>query len=288
MKVDINAIKELRDLTGAGVGDCKDALTSCNGDIEKAKTYLREQGIAKAYKKSNKDVSDGLVAICIDGNKGAILEVNSETDFVARNEKFQKLVLNLAFLANQYGIENIEDFLKCEYANNTNINDEIMSNIAVIGENIHLNKIGCLSVSSGVVCGYIHNPIVDNLGKVGAIVALESNCDVEKLKIFARQIAMHIVATKPEALSLDVLDQNVIDKERDIIKKQVEQLNKPASVLEKIIDGRMAKFYQEVVLMNQMFIMDSQFTVSELIKKKEEELGSSINIVDYKLFIINK
>ena len=288
MKIDINAIKKLRDLTGAGVGDCKDALSSCAGDIEKAKNYLREQGIAKAYKKSTKDVSDGLVAICINENKGAILEINSETDFVARNEKFQKLVLNLVSLANQYAADNIEDFLKREYTSGVSINDEIMSNIAVIGENIHLNKVGYLSVNSGVVCGYIHNPVVDNLGKIGAIVALESTGDSEKLKVLARQIAMHIVAAKPEALSVDVLDKDILDKEREIIKKQVDQLNKPASVVEKIIDGRMAKFYQDVVLLDQIFVMDGQLTISELIKKKESELGSNINLIGYKLFIINK
>ncbi|WDM84979.1 translation elongation factor Ts [Ehrlichia sp. JZT12] len=288
MKVDISAIKKLRDLTGAGVGDCKDALTSCAGDIEKAKNYLREQGIAKAYKKSTKDVCDGLIAICINGNKGAILEVNSETDFVARNEKFQKLVLSLVSLASQYTVDSIENFLKCEYTSGVTINDEIMSNIAIIGENIHLNKVGCLSVNSGVVCGYIHNPVVDNLGKIGAIVALESTGDSEQLKVLARQIAMHIVAAKPEALSVDVLDKDILDKEREIIRKQVDQLNKPASVVEKIIDGRMTKFYQEVVLLNQIFVMDGQLTISELIKKKESELGSNINLIDYKLFTINK
>ncbi|AHX05029.1 translation elongation factor Ts [Ehrlichia japonica] len=288
MKIDINAVKELRNLTGAGVGDCKEALSSCAGDIEKAKDYLREQGIAKAYKKSNKDVSDGLIAIHVNGNQGAILEVNSETDFVARNEKFQKLVLNLVSLANQYAIENIEDFLKYEYISGTNIRDEIMSNIAVIGENIHLNKIGYLSVGSGVVSGYIHNPVIDNLGKIGAIVALESTGDSEKLNVLAKQIAMHIVAARPEALSIDVLDKDILDKEREIIKKQVDQLNKPISVAEKIIDGRIAKFYQDVVLLEQIFVMDNQLTISELIKRKESELATNINLIGYKLFVINK
>ncbi|CEI85374.1 elongation factor Ts [Ehrlichia minasensis] len=288
MKIDINAIKKLRDLTGAGVGDCKEALSSCDGDIEKAKNYLREQGIAKAYKKSTKNVSDGLIAIHVDGNQGAILEVNSETDFVARNEKFQKLVLNLVSLANQYATESIDDFLKHEYISGTSVHDEIMNNIAIIGENIHLNKIGCLSVNSGVVIGYVHNPVIDNLGKIGAIVALESNGDSEKLKVLAKQIAMHIVAAKPEALSLDVLDKDLLNKEREIIKKQVDQLNKPAAVAEKIIDGRMAKFYQDVVLLDQIFIMDNQLTISELIKRKESELAATINLVGYKLFVINR
>ncbi|AHC39292.1 translation elongation factor Ts [Ehrlichia muris] len=288
MKIDINAIKELRNLTGAGVGDCKEALSSCAGDIEKAKDYLREQGIAKAYKKSNKDVSDGLVAIHVNGNQGAILEVNSETDFVARNEKFQRLVLNLVSLANKYSVENIEDFLKHEYINGTSIHDEIMSNIAIIGENIHLNKIGYLSVGSGVVSGYIHNPVIDSLGKIGAIVALESTGDREKLNVLAKQIAMHIVAARPEALSIDVLDKDILDKEREIVKKQVDQLNKPISVAEKIIDGRIAKFYQDVVLLEQIFVMDNQLTISELIKRKESELAANINLIGYKLFVINK
>ncbi|KJV65374.1 MULTISPECIES: translation elongation factor Ts [Ehrlichia] len=288
MKIDINAIKELRNLTGAGVGDCKEALSSCAGDIEKAKDYLREQGIAKAYKKSNKDVSDGLIAIHVNGNQGAILEINSETDFVARNEKFQRLVLNLVSLANQYAVENIEDFLKHEYINGTSIHDEIMSNIAIIGENIHLNKIGYLSVGSGVVSGYIHNPVIDSLGKIGSIVALESTGDREKLNVLAKQIAMHIVAARPEALSIDVLDKNILDKEREIVKKQVDQLNKPISVAEKIIDGRIAKFYQDVVLLEQIFVMDNQLTISELIKRKESELATNINLIGYKLFIINK
>ncbi|ABD45414.1 translation elongation factor Ts [Ehrlichia chaffeensis str. Heartland] len=288
MKVDINAVKELRNLTGAGVGDCKEALNSCGGDIEKAKNYLREQGIAKAYKKSTKDVSDGLVAVHVNGNQGAILEVNSETDFVARNEKFQKLVLNLVSLANQYAVEDIEDFLKHEYVSGTSIHDEIMTNIAVIGENIHLNKIGYLSVNAGVVGGYIHSPVVNNLGKIGAIVALESTADNDKLNVLARQIAMHIVAARPEALSVDLLDKDILDKEREIIKKQVDQLNKPVSVAERIIDGRIAKFYQDVVLLEQIFVMDNQLTISELIKKKESELGASINLVGYKLFVISK
>ena len=288
MKIDINAIKELRNLTGAGVNDCKEALSFCAGDIEKAKDYLREQGIAKAYKKSNKDVLDGLIAIHVNGNQGAILEVNSETDFVARNEKFQKLVLNLVSLANQYATENIEDFLKYEYINGTNVHDEIMSNIAIIGENIHLNKIGYLSVGSGVVNGYIHNPVIDNLGKIGAIVALESTGDSEKLNVLAKQIAMHIVATRPESLSIDVLDKDTLDRERELIKKQIDQLNKPISVAEKIIDGRIAKFYQDVVLLEQVFVMDNQLTISELIKRKESELATNIKLIGYKLFIINK
>ncbi|KJV68964.1 translation elongation factor Ts [Candidatus Neoehrlichia procyonis] len=286
MKIDINIVKKLRDITGAGLGACKEALVACLGDIEKAKNYLREKGILKAYKKAHRDVTDGLVAINIDNKQGSIIQLNSETDFVARNQKFQDLALKLVELVRIYKVEEVTEFLECDYSNNVSINSEIMNSIAIIGENINLGRIGYLNVEKGVIGGYVHNSIMGNVGKAAAIVALDSDADEVKLKDLAKNIAMHIVAAKPEALSIELLDKQVIDQEYDIIAKQVGMLDKPENVVKKIIEGRMQKFFEEVVLLEQIFVIDGKTKINDLIKNKELELRCKINIAGYRFFAI--
>ncbi|QXK91877.1 elongation factor Ts [Neoehrlichia mikurensis] len=288
MKISIDIIKKLRSITDAGLGDCKEALTACSGDIEKAKNYLREKGVLKAYKKSQRDVNDGLVAININDKQASIIQLNSETDFVARNKKFQDLALKLVELVSHYGVEEVEEFLSYNYDSNISIKSEIMNNISVIGENINLSKIGYLNVEKGVIGSYVHNCVMDNIGKAAAIVALSSDADELQLKDLAKNIAMHIVAAKPDALSIELLDKEVIDQEYDIITKQVNVLGKSENVVKKIIEGRMQKFFEEIVLLEQVFIMDGKTKISDLIRNKELELKCSINILGYRFFSIVK
>ncbi|MFV9838600.1 MAG: translation elongation factor Ts [Aaplasma endosymbiont of Hyalomma asiaticum] len=289
MKIDIEVIKELRQITGAGIGDCKEALETCSGDVEKAKEYLREKGLSKAYKKSNRDTADGLVAVYTDGSKGAILKLGSETDFVARSEKFCALSSGIVRRLCDYGAEDIEGFSKFSYSegSGTSIVDEVVAAAAVLGENIVLSGIGFIKLDcKGVVGSYVHNSVNQGLGKAGALVALESSSDSEEVVSFAKQLAMHVVAAKPEALSEDALSAEAVERERAIVARQVEALGKPDAVAQKIIDGRMKKFFEEMTLLDQVFILDGATKVRDVVVQKSQKLGCEVRIAGYRLLSI--
>ncbi|MCU7611559.1 translation elongation factor Ts [Anaplasma capra] len=291
MKVGVEIIKELRQITGAGLGDCKEALEACSGDLEKAKGYLRERGLSKAYKKSHRDAADGLVAIRVEGNRGAILKLGSETDFVARNEKFRFLISQLVGSLLKYGSEDLSGFSSspCEGVPGVSIADEVLNAAAVLGENVVLSGIGFLELgSSGVIGSYVHGAVADGVGRSGAIVSLETTAATQsgELLEFAKQLAMHVVAAKPESLSVETLGGELVEREREIVAKQVEALGKPESVASKIVEGRMQKFFEDMVLLEQTFVVDGQTKIRDLLSKKSQDLGCEVRLTAYRMLSI--
>ncbi len=281
-EINISDIKVLRNKTGAGISDCKEALKQCGGDIESAIKYLNSKGISNAHKKMDRVASEGLIVVHTEEKSAAMIELNCETDFVARNDRFQDLAKKLASLVHSSSYNDLISFKKSSYDTNNSVEEAVMSEIAVLGEKIDLNRICYLAVESGIVAGYVHG----DFGKIGALVALESKGDAVKLQELGKQLAMQIVAMKPEALSIDCLNQEQLEKRRLEITEEVEKLSKPEKVMASIINGRMSKYYEEVVLLEQTFIMDEKMKIADLIKLNESNLNSTIKLSDYKLFVL--
>jgi elongation factor Ts len=275
--ISASAVKELREKTGAGMMDCKKALVESNGDMEAASDYLRKKGLAATAKKAGRTTSEGLVSTITKQNMGVLLELNSETDFVAKNDKFQDLAKTLA---NEFlGFAgDFDSFKNSKLSNGNSVADEIANNIAVIGENITLRRAVKLSVSKGSVFSYIHNSVSEGLGKIGVLVALESAAPAEKLSELGKQICMHIAATKPESLDVSDLDPAIVNKERQILVDQAKASGKPDAVIEKMVEGRLVKFYEQVVLTQQLFVMDGKTRISEVVENAAKEIGSPIKI----------
>ncbi|WP_114516893.1 translation elongation factor Ts [Wolbachia endosymbiont of Cylisticus convexus] len=279
MKMDSGSIRELRDRTGLGLSDCKKALEECDGDIRKAIDKLRTIGLAKADKKSDRVASDGLIAMCLTENYGVLVELNCETDFVARNEKFIELVSNLASIACQERCTSVDELKNAKYGDIGTVQGAIMNGTSVLGEKLELSKLCYLEAKDGIVAGYVHGD-VRSLGKIGALIVLQSCSDKAKLQEIGKQIAMHVVAMKPEALSIDDLDRVKLSNERSIIEEQVKSLNKPEEVAKKIVDGRMVKYYEEVVLLEQKFIKDDKMKISDFIE------SNAVKLANYKLLAL--
>ncbi len=257
-------VKDLREKTGAGMMDCKKALLECSGDFEAAIDWLRKKGHALAGKKSGRVAAEGLVAVAVSGKEGVVLELNAETDFVARNEKFQQLVANVVKTALKASdIENLKT-IQCE-GGSKDVASEIVDHIAVIGENMNLRRMQKLGVNQGVVSSYIHNAVIPNVGKIAVLVALESNGPAAELEQLGKQIAMHVAAAKPIALTSEEVDPKVVAKEREIFAEQAKASGKPDNIIEKMVDGRIQKFYKEIVLLDQAFVMDGKTPVSEVV-----------------------
>lgn len=278
-------VKELRDRTGAGMMDCKKALTECGGDLESAIDWLRKKGLAAAAKKADRIAAEGLVGIAVKGKAGVVVEVNSETDFVGRNDQFQTYVKLLA----ESALDNSQDLgalLKATFPGQTGRTnqEELVHLVSVIGENMNLRRVEKLNVSSGVVVGYIHNAIGENLGRIGVLVALESTGSESQLMAVGKQIAMHVAAMNPQSLSIDQLDSTVVEREKAIISEQASGSGKPVEVIEKMIAGRLRKFYEEVVLLEQTFIMDPDKKVKDVISDCAKDVGSSVSLVAYASF----
>lgn len=271
-------VKELRDATSAGMMDCKKALTENDGDIEAAIDWLRKKGIAKADKKAGRVAAEGLVAVATEGTSGVLVEVNSETDFVARNEGFQAAVAKIATTA--LSVDDTEALREAHIDGKT-VTTFLTDLVAKIGENMSLRRMSKLTVSSGVVEGYIHNAAAPGMGKIGVLVALESTGDTAKLGELAKKIAMHIAATSPLALTTDDLDQAVVAKERDMLKAEALESGKPEAIVDKMVEGRMVKFFKESVLMTQMFVMDPDHNVETIIANEAKALGADIKMTGY-------
>lgn len=261
-------VKELREKSGAGMMDCKKALAETDGNIEEAMDWLRKKGIASAEKKSSRIASEGLVAVATSGNKGAIVELNAETDFVARNEKFQSFLADLT----AHVLENGADDLANQAFKGKTVADCLTDLIATIGENMSLRRAEVVTADNGVVASYVHSPIADNMGKIGVLVALEGS-DAAKLEAFGKQAAMHIAATKPESLSVADLDQAKLDRERQVLSDQARASGKPEEIIEKMVEGRLRKYYEEVVLLEQVFVIDGENKVG----KVAEQAGAKIS-----------
>lgn len=277
-------VKELRDLTGAGMMDCKAALKETGGDMEAAVDWLRTKGLSKAAKKSGRVAAEGLVAVAVEGTRGVVLEVNSETDFVARNEGFQEMVAGIAGVAAATGGD-FEALKSAEFPGaGKSVEDHVTAMVGTIGENMTLRRSESLEVGSGAVAAYVHNQVAPGLGKIGVLVALESTGDAAKLNELGRQIAMHVAATNPLAVTEADLDQAVVEKEREVLSAEARESGKPEEIISKMVDGRIRKFYEEVVLSKQAFVIDPDNTVEKAIKNAEGDVGAPITLKGFKRF----
>jgi elongation factor Ts len=280
-------IKTLRERTGAGMMDCKKALDEAGGDTEKAIDWLRKKGLSSAAKKSDRIAAEGLVAIATAGNKGAMIELNAETDFVARNDQFQQLVTCVATKALD-GANSVQALLDTKLESGKNVKESITDAIATIGENMNLRRNITLDVSQGVVASYIHNAIKPGLGKIGVLVALESTASAEALTTLGKQIAMHVAAAHPESLNRDSVDQEKLERERTVLRDQALASGKPEQVVEKMIEGRIRKYYQEIVLLDQLFVIDGKTKISEVVEEAAKEAGTPITIKAFERFALGE
>lgn len=271
-------VKELRDRTGAGMMDCKKALAETNGDVEGAADWLRKKGLAAASKKASRVAAEGLIGVATSGNIGATVEVNAETDFIARNDDFQNFVKTLAQIALEEGSD-IEALKTATYPQTGNTCEAELTNlIATIGENMNMRRSETMQVGTGVVSSYVHNSIGDGIGRIGVLVGLESSADQAKLNELGKQIAMHIAATNPQSTFIADLDQAVVAKERAVHEDMAKASGKPAEFLDKMIDGRMRKFYEQVVLVEQEFVMNPDKRVKDIIDDAAKSLGTAIEL----------
>jgi elongation factor Ts len=281
-------VKDLRDKTGAGMMDCKAALTETNGDVEAAIDWLRTKGLAKAAKKAGRLAAEGLVAAVADGGKGAVVEVNSETDFVARNESFQALVTDVAGVALGVGGD-VERLRKADYpGTGRTVDEEIANAVARIGENMSLRRSIGFSVSPGVVATYVHNQVAPGLGKIGVVVALESAGDAAKLNEYGRQVAMHIAAASPLSVSVAELDQTLIERERQVLSEQARESGKPEQIIAKMVEGRLRKYYEEVVLLEQVWVLDGESRVSAMVEQAGKDAGAPVTVKGFARFALGE
>jgi elongation factor Ts len=274
-------VKELREKTGAGMLDCKKALAENNGDIEASIDWLRKKGLASAAKKAGRVAAEGVVAVAGKGNAGAILEVNSETDFVGRNEQFQKYAQDVVAIALAKGSNDIEALKAEAMADGKSVQDTITTLIATIGENMSLRRVATLSVGQGIVASYVHNAVATGLGKIGVLVALESTGDAAKLQELGKQLAMHIAAAKPEALTVADLDQDKVARERNFVEDQTKASGKPAEIIAKMVEGRMRKYYEEVVLLEQTYVMDGERKISAVVEQAAKDVGAPVKLAAF-------
>jgi elongation factor Ts len=273
--ISASLVKDLREKTGAGMMDCKNALNETNGDIEAAIDWLRKKGLSKAAKKSGRVAADGLVAVSVEANFGVVVEVNSETDFVARNDDFQALVRGITAVALDKGASvDAEAVRRAHYPGGGTVSDAIANAIATIGENITLRRARGLHVAHGAIGHYVHNSVADGLGRIGVIVALESTGKADALAALGRQIAMHVAAANPLALNAEGVDPAVAARERAVLADK--NAGKPANVLEKIIESGMKTYYKEVCLVDQPFVHDNSKTVAQAVKEAEKTIGAPI------------
>jgi len=281
-------VKELREKTGGGMMDCKKALTETDGDLEAAVDWLRKKGLAAAAKKAGRTAAEGLVGVVANGASGAMIELNSETDFVARNDKFQKIVSDIAGIA-QASAGELDAINAAAYpGTGRTVAEELTNAIATIGENMSLRRAASMSVTDGVVASYIHNAVADGLGKMGVLVALESTGDKAKLEELGKQIAMHVAAANPQSVSAEDMDPELVERERSVLREQALASGKPAEIVEKMIDGRIRKFYQEVVLLEQTFVIDGETQVKKAVKNAEAGIGAPVTVKGFVRFALGE
>ena len=279
-------VKELRDKTGAGMMDCKAALKHTEGDFEEAVDWLRKKGVAAAAKKAGRIAADGLIGIVVDNAKGGIVEVNSETDFVARNEKFQKFVRKIAGLARECDGDLARLMAMPFPGGRETVAEELTEMIATLGEKLSIRRAASLSVGEGAVGNYVHNQVAPGLGKIGVLVGLESGADADKLADLGKNIAMHVAAAAPLSLSVDNLDPAVVARERNVLVEQAKTSGKPDNIIEKMVDGRLRKFYEEVVLSEQLYVRDGETRIGKLIEVAGKELGSEVRVSAFQRFAL--
>ena len=283
MALSASTIKELREKSGAGMMDCKKALTETDGNMEEAIDWLRKQGLSAVAKKSGRVAAEGLIGVTINNNSGAMVEINSETDFVARNELFQNFVKTCSTLVLS-SKNDIEALQKLPFPNSDRtVNQELANNIATIGENMNIRRVEFLEVSEGILVSYVHNNVADGLGRLGVLVALESKAENNDLLETGKQVAMHIAATSPKSLNIEDLDPEIVERERQVLIDQAMASGKPKEIAEKMVQGRMNKFYQEVVLNEQVSVVDGETKIKDLIKKLSSDINHDVKIKGFKI-----
>ena len=279
-------VKELRESTGAGMMDCKAALNETSGDMTAAQDWLRKKGLSKAAKKAGRVAAEGLIGVKVAGTKGVVVEVNSETDFVARNDLFQGLVAMIADVA--LGVGSDVEAIKAAKVGSITIADAINDTIAKVGENMTLRRAATLSVSKGAVGMYVHNSVTEGLGKIGVLVALESPGKTDELATLGRMVAMHVAATNPQAVEAAGLDPAVVKREKDVLADKFRQQGKPENVIEKIVDSGLKTFYKEVCLLEQAYVHDSATTVAQALKEAEGKVGGAIKVTGFVRFALGE
>ena len=273
-------VKELRERTGAGMMDCKKALAETNGEMEAAIDWLRAKGLSAAAKKAGRTAAEGLVGVVVEGNRGAVVEVNSETDFVAKNEIFQDFVGNVAKLALQQGTD-IDTLAAAQYPGGGTVQEKLTDNIAKIGENQSLRRAAIVEVGEGAVVSYVHNQVAPGLGKIGVLVGLESSAPAKTLNELGRQIAQHVAAAHPQALDADSLDPALVERERSIAMEKARESGKPENIIEKMVEGGLAKFRKENALLTQLFVRDNKTPVAEVISAAAKDAGTGIQLTGF-------
>ena len=277
-EITASMVKQLRETTGAGMMDAKNALVENNGDIEASVDWLRKKGLSKAEKKSSRTAAEGLVAIQTNGKTGVVVEVNSETDFVARNEEFQTFVKSVTEKA--ASANDLQGLLSADL-NGKPVSENLTDKIAKIGEHMTIRRMEKLSVNDGVVVGYMHNAVAPNLGKIGVLIALESTGDKAKLEALGKQIAMHAAAAFPKFLKKEDVDASTMEREKDVLREQAKAEGKPPEIVEKMLEGRMRKFYEEICLLEQVFVMDGETKISKLLENAAKDVGAPIALTSY-------
>ena len=287
-EITASLVKELREKTGAGMMDCKKALNEVAGDLEKAVDWLRTKGLSAASKKAGRVAAEGLVSVSASGTKGAVVEVNAETDFVGRNEQFQKFVGTVGKIALENGGDLAKTAASPYPGTGRDVQGELTNLIATIGENMSLRRSASLSVSDGIVVGYTHNAVAPDLGKIGVLVALESSGDKAKLAAFGKQLAMHVAATNPQSLTVDALDKDLIERERAVLAEKAGQSGKAADIIAKMVEGGLRKFHQEVVLLEQAFVIDGKTKVSKVVDDAAKQVGAPVRIAGFLRFALGE
>ena len=280
-EITASLVKELRDKTGAGMMDCKKALVETGGDLEEAVDFLRKNGLAAAAKKSGRVASEGLVGVATKDGIGALVEVNAETDFVARNDDFQSFVSTVAGIMLD-GVGSIEEAVNAPFpGTERSVGEQLTHNIATIGENMSMRRGETLSVDQGCVVSYVHNALSGGLGKIGVLVALESTGDKAGLEQLGKQIAMHIAAARPEALSVESIPAESVERERNVLVEQAKASGKPDNIIEKMVEGRLRKYYEEVALMEQTFVIDNETKISKVVENAANDVGAPVSLTGF-------
>ena len=277
-QITADLVRQLRERTGAGMMDCKKALNDTDGDIDAAVDWLRKKGLSQAAKKAGRTAAEGLVGVHAEGTKGAAVEVNCETDFVARNENFQAFVAELAKLAYDQEAET-DALLQATFpSTGRKVEDELTQQIAALGENMKISRAKVMKVSQGAVAAYVHNQLAPNQGKIGVLVALEAGAGPDKLEATAKQVAMHVAAVNPAAISQDQIDPQLVEREKQVLMDQARESGKPENIIEKMVEGRMRKFYEENALLDQTFVVDGESRVGDMLDKLGKDLGTEIKV----------
>lgn len=284
MAITAALVKELREKTGAGMMDCKKALTETDADVELAVDWLRTKGLAAAAKKAGRTASEGLVGLHVSGNTGAMVEINAETDFVARNDIFQAFVLTVAQVAMETGGD-LDAIKAAAYPGEERTVEEQMTHlIATIGENMNLRRATIVFVDEGVLAAYVHNQVAPGLGKIGVLVGLTSSGDAEVLAATGKQLAMHIAATGPASISRDDLDPEMVERERNILSEQARESGKPEEIIEKMVEGRIRKYYEEVCLLDQTFAIDGESKIDKVLEAAGKDAGAPVSVAAFAIY----